>query len=96
MSKPDTISEVLENFDTWCLCGNDECRLYLNYAESLATIEKLLLEKIQDAEIDYEKHGKCPACNASMMYQCSCDTASVYVVNKLTATLKAVLYGEKE
>lgn len=88
MSKPDTISEVLENFYTWCLCGNDECRLYLNYAESLATIEKLLLEAVgKDLPIGDEI-----AENRSYTGE--------RIHNKIKAeirtTLKAVLYGEKE
>jgi len=94
-----TVSDVLDEYmsEAWREGHNEQPYSEVEYwkAECLATIEKLLLEVIRDAEIKYEKYGECPACTASMMYQCSCDTASLYTVNKIETTLKAVLYGEQ-
>ena len=86
-NKAETIGEVLENFDTWCLCGNDECQKYLNYAEALATIEKLLLEVIGEDDKDFpeneDKYWTYPKVRSRLRAE-------------QRTTLKAVLYGEDE
>jgi hypothetical protein len=51
-------------------------------AEAKLQLFNAVMKEIIGEPLDYEKYGQCPACTASMMYQCSCDSGSLYTITQ--------------
>jgi hypothetical protein len=40
MTKENTIEEILENFETWCLCGKDDCLGSIYFVHAVRDVER--------------------------------------------------------
>lgn len=47
------LDEILEEFSTWDICGNDDCQHFTNYQEAKAKLETLL----RRVEVDGFRNG---------------------------------------
>lgn len=61
----------------------------------LLALYKEMAGEVIGEEIDYEKYGKCPSCSAGYMYQCSCDSGSLYTVNQQRQRLAEQVVRER-
>ena len=72
----------------------DMCRNEIDDDEAIAQIDQVYagaISEIIGEELDYDKYGKCPACGATYMYQCTCDQGSLYTINQQRQRLQRLL-----